>query len=83
MYSGDIRKMIRLHFINDITIFDLVTTHTLISAQSSNFIVFKLQLVYFYLLLFKSICVGSHLNCLNLPQQVEAIHMKANSIMLL
>ena len=38
------------------TVLDLITAHTRISAQSSNFVVFKLRLVYFYLLLYKSIC---------------------------
>ena len=39
------------------TVFDLITAHTLISAQSSSFVVFKLQPVYFfYLFLYKSKC---------------------------
>ena len=38
------------------TIFDLIIPCTRISAQSSNFIIFKWQLMHFYLLLYKSIC---------------------------
>ena len=36
------------------TVFDPITSHTLISAQSSNFVVFRLQDM--YLLLYKIIC---------------------------
>ena len=53
------------------SIFDLITAHTLVSAQSSNFVVFKLQLMYFYLLLFKSIYWW---------YSFEAIQMSTNNI---
>ena len=53
-------------FFCKITIFDLITAHTHLSAQSSNFIVFRLQPVYFYLYFFiiKAHVVDTHLNCL-------------------
>ena len=35
-----------------ITVFKLLTAHAPISTQSSNLVVFRLQLVYFYLLFF-------------------------------
>ena len=41
--------------VTESTIFNLITVHVPISAQSSNFIVFRLQPVYFYLLLYNSI----------------------------
>ena len=44
---------------------NLLTAFTLRSAQSSNFVVFKLHLVYFYMLLYKNYVVGTHFNCLN------------------
>ena len=58
-----------------ITVFDPITTHTPISAQSSNFIVFRLQAM--YLILYKIIyCWYSF----ELPRQVEAIQMSTNNI---
>ena len=59
------------------TIFILITANTLISTQSSSFIVFKLYLVYFYLLLYKSVCCRY---LFELPQQVQAIKMSTNNI---
>ena len=45
------------------TVFDLITAHTLISAQSRNSVVFRLQPVYFFLYFFtKAYVVGTHLN---------------------
>ena len=46
-----------------------------ISAQSSNLVVFRLQPVYFYLLLYKNICFWY---AFELPRQVEAIQMSIN-----
>ena len=43
------------------TVFNLITAYTPISAQSSNFIVFRLQPVYFL----KANVVGIHLNCID------------------
>ena len=42
------------------TVFNLITTHTSVSTQSSNFILFRLQPLYMYfcLLLYKGICSG-------------------------
>ena len=54
------------------TLFDLITAHILTSAQSSNFVCFKLQLLYFYLLLYKIMC---YWYSFELPSQVEAILM--------
>ena len=56
--------------------FNLITAHTPIGTQSSNFAIFRLQPVYFYLLLNKSMCCG---NSYELPQQVKAIQMSANN----
>ena len=44
------------------TVIDLITAPAHISAQSSNLVVFRLQQVYFYLLLYKTYLVGTHLN---------------------
>ena len=60
-----------------LTIVDLITALTLVSAQSNNFGVFKFQLLYFYLLLYKSICCWYSFE---LPQLVEAIQMSTNNI---
>ena len=38
---------------NDNSVFNLITAHAPISAQSSNLVVFRLHPVYFYLLLHK------------------------------
>ena len=57
--------------------FDLNTTHPLISAHSSNFVVFKLELLYFHLLLYKGICFWYSFE---LPWQVKAIQMSTNNI---
>ena len=59
------------------TIFDLITTQTPVSAQLSNFLVFRLHIVSFYLLLYKSICCWYSFE---LPQLVEAIQMSTNNI---
>ena len=58
-------------------VFDLITIHNPISAQSSNFVVFRLHLMYLYLLIYKSICCGQSFE---LPQQVEAIQMCTHNI---
>ena len=58
------------------TIFDLITAHAPISAQSSNLVVFRLKPVYFYLL-YKNICCWYSFE---LPRQVEAIQMSTNNI---
>ena len=58
------------------TVFDLITAHTPISAQSSNFVVFMLQPMFLYVL-YKSICYGYSFE---LPQQVEAIQMSTHNI---
>ena len=59
-----------------ITVFDLITTHAPISAKSSNFVVFRLQPVYFYLLLSKTCC--GYLP--ELPRQVEAIQTNTHNV---
>ena len=53
-------------------LFDLITAHTNISAQSSNSIVFRLQPVYFL----KANVVGTHLNCID----IDAIQMGTHNI---
>ena len=53
------------------TVFNLITAHSPISAQSSNFLVSRLQSVYFYLLFLKAHVVGTHLNCLDLSRQFK------------
>ena len=42
-----------------ITVFNLIIAHAPINTQSSNLVVFRLQPVYFYLLLYKNICFGN------------------------
>ena len=59
------------------TIFALITAHAPISAQSSTLVVFTLQSVYFYLLLYKNVCCGYSFD---LPQQVQAIQMSTHNI---
>ena len=59
------------------TVFDLITAHAPESARSSNLVVFRLQPMYFYLLLYKNIQCGYSFE---LPQQVEAIQMSTNNI---
>ena len=46
------------------TVFDLITTHTPIRAQSSNFLVIRLQAVTIYFFV-KAYAVGTHLICLD------------------
>ena len=36
--------------VSRLTVLDLITAQTLINTQSSNFLVFRLQIMYFYLL---------------------------------
>ena len=62
--------------LNSVTIFNLITAHAPVSAQSSNLVVFRLQPVYFCLLQFKTCCGYSF----ELPQQVEAIQMSTHNI---
>ena len=55
-----------------ITVFDLITAHTPISAQSRNSVVFRLQPVYFFLYFFtKAYFVGTHLNCIDKSMQFK------------
>ena len=62
------------------TVFDLITAHIPISAQSSNSIVFRLQPVYFFcLLLHKSICCEYSFE---LHRLVDAIQMSTHNICL-
>ena len=57
------------------TVFDLITAHTLISVQSKNSVVFRLQPMYFFLYLFtKAHVVGTHLNCTDLSMQFMSTH---------
>ena len=51
-------------YVNISTVFDLITTHTHISAQSSNFLVIRLQAVTIYFFM-KAYAVGTHLICLD------------------
>ena len=54
------------------TVFDLITAHTPISAQSSDFVVLRLQAVYFFVYFFiKAYVMGTHLNCINLWMQFK------------
>ena len=60
------------------TVFDRNTAHTPISAQSSNFVVFRLLAVYFFSTFFyKGICCGCPFE---LHRLVDAIQMSINSI---
>ena len=52
------------------TLFEPVTTHTPLSAQSSNFLVFRLQPAFIYLFLLTYV-IGTHLNCLDLFRQLS------------
>ena len=53
-------------------VFDLITAHTPISAQSRNPVVFRLQPVYFFLYFFtKAYVVGTHLNCIDKSMQFK------------
>ena len=57
---------------NQITVFDLITAHTPIRAQSSDFVVLRLQAVYFFVYFFiKAQNVGTHLNCIDLSMQFK------------
>ena len=47
--------------------------------QPRNLVIFKLHLVYFYLLLYEGIC---YWYLFELPQQVEAIQMSTNNMLL-
>ena len=53
-----------------------MSAHTPVSEQTSNFVVFRLQPVYFYLL-YKSICCGYSFE---LPWHVKAIQMSTSNI---
>ena len=57
------------------TLFDPITAHTPISAQSSDSIVFRLQAM--YLLLYKIVCCWFSSE---LPRLVKAIQMSTNNI---
>ena len=59
-------------YILKITIFDLITAHTPISAQSRNSVVFRLQPVSFFFTSFlKAYVMGTHLNCIDLSMQFK------------
>ena len=58
------------------TVFDLITAHACISAQSSNLEFFRFQPVYFYLLLYENICCGYSFE---LPRQVQAMTSTSRS----
>ena len=62
------------------TIFDLITTHTPISAQSSHFVVIRLQPVYFLSTSYKGISCGYSFELHRL--QVDAIQMCTRNICL-
>ena len=65
------------------TVFYLITAHTPTSAQSSNFVVFRLQPVYFFVYFFiKAYVVGTYLNCIDLSMNrlVDAIQMGIQNI---
>ena len=75
------------------TVFDLITAHTPISAQSRNSVVFRLQPMYFFLYFFtKAYVVGTHLNCIDKSMQfkwvpttyafVDAFQMSTHNICL-
>ena len=56
------------------TEFDLITAHTPISEQSSCYMVFRLQSVYFFIHFFiKAYVVGTYLNCLNKLRQFKLV----------
>ena len=63
MHDMEIKQPVFPH-----TIFDLITAHAPIKALSSNLVVFRFQPVYFYLLLYKTYVVGTHMNCLHLDK---------------
>ena len=71
--------MSTMHFHGEIsTVLDLITAHAPISTQSSNLVVFRVQPLYFYLLLYeKNIYCGYSFE---LPRQVEAIQMSTLNI---
>ena len=71
------------------TIFDLIILHAPISAQSNNLAVFRIQPVYFFLLLYKNICCGYSFELprltrcgysFELPPQVKAIQTSTHNI---
>ena len=59
-----------------ITVFDLITAHTPISAVNQ-FLSLQITVVYFYFLLYKNICC---LYSFELPRLVEAIQISNNNI---
>ena len=63
--------LVKKHTIIDLLV---ITAHAPLSAQSSNLVVFRLQLMYLYLLRFKkSYVVGIHLNCLDKSRQFKRV----------
>ena len=68
--------MVRSEAVQIFTIFYLIATHTPISAQSSNSIVFRLQPVHLFLL-YKGICYGYPFE---LHRLVNAIQMRIYNI---
>ena len=51
-YTTRFRSLLFLYIY---TVINLITTHAPVSKQSSNLVVFRLQPVYFYLLLYKNV----------------------------
>ena len=61
-----------LTYMKCIAVFNLITAHTPISAQSSHSVVFRLQPVYLFVHFFiKAYVVGTHLNCIDLLMQFK------------
>ena len=65
------RTKVRLFNETKFTVLDLITAHTHISAQSSNFKVVMIQPIFFFCMYFfiKAYVVGTHLNCLDKSRQ--------------
>ena len=56
------------------TVFDIITAHTPISAQSSNSVLFQITASVFSLYLFiKAYVVGTHLDCIDLSMQFKRV----------
>ena len=72
-------KLNEVIYMQNTTVFALITKHTPISTQSYNFLVFRLQPVYFYLLYNSRCCWYAF----ELPLLVVAIQMRTKQHMLL
>ena len=77
--TAGMMNMLYGHWFPPLTVFDLITAHTPISAQSSNSIVFRLSQCIFCLFLYKGICCGYPFE---LHRQVDAIQMGTHNICL-